>query len=355
LIDSADVDSGTASSREEKIMLRTNKDSPLSILAPLFLMAVSAGLVSGAAGQTTSQEVGDVHEIVGGQPAAAGKHRWITALKRGGHFCGAALIGDQWVVTAAHCLEGEKPAGLAVWVGGRDLRRPEEGKTAKVQQIFVHPNYNDDTLKNDIALIKLAKPIGAIPPVLQATAQTTNQLASPGKVATVSGWGALSENGSSPKLLHQVRLPIVSHAECNSPAAYDGEVFNNQICAGLRQGGKDACYGDSGGPLWVSKNGKDHLIGIVSWGEGCALPRKYGVYTRVAAYKQWIVNKLNGGEGPGPGPAPVPTSGPSCKGNCGGNAGNCWCDSELVHPESVHRGPVLLQRRVGRALRRHRG
>lgn len=270
-------------------------------------------------------------EIVGGGPAGKGQNRWITSLQRGGHFCGASLIADRWVVTAAHCVVGEKVKGLKVWVGGHDLRRKDQGETAKVKKIYIHPNYSEKTDRNDIALIELKAPIGTnIPRAVVASSQTTNQNAKPGKIATVSGWGALSENGASPKVLHQVKLPIVSNSECNSPAAYGGEVAGTQICAGLRQGGKDSCYGDSGGPLWVTKQGKAHLVGVVSWGEGCAQPRKYGVYTRVANFKGWIDSKMKGGGGSNPGPAPSPGSGSSCQGSCGGNAGNCWCDSDCV-------------------------
>ena len=203
-----------------------------------------------------------------------------------------------------------------------------------MKKIYIHPKYNDNTLRHDIALLKLKKPIAGIVPVKQATSQVMNNQAKPGKIATVSGWGALSENGASPKVLHKVKLPIVSNAECNSPGAYDGEVVGSQVCAGLRQGGKDSCYGDSGGPLWVSAGGQDYLVGIVSWGEGCAAPRKYGVYTRVSSYTKWIDGKMNaggsGGGSGGGGGGQGGGSGPSCKNKCGGQSGSCWCDAECA-------------------------
>ncbi len=297
-------------------------------LTALLWTSASVAAESDANQSGKTAELGIVtSKIVGGGPADSGKNRWIASLQRGDHFCGASWVGDRWVVTAAHCVAGEKVGGLKVWVGGYDLRRPEQGQTAQVKNIFMHPNYNDDTLRNDVALIELKTPIGSgITPASLATTKITDKLAKPGKAATVSGWGALSENGASPKILHEVRLPIVSNSECNSPGAYGGDVFGSQICAGLRQGGKDACYGDSGGPLWVSKKGKDHLVGIVSWGEGCAEPRKYGVYTRVASFKGWIESKMKGGGSPQP--QPGPSSGASCEGSCGGNAGACWCDEE---------------------------
>lgn len=304
------------------------------------LAALAAALLVGAAvppaRATTPEQAAPpgTSTIVGGEPAEPGQSRWIASLQSGGHFCGASLVAARWVATAAHCVQGEKAGGLTVWVGGHDLRRPGEGQTAKVKEIFVHPSYDDRTLRNDIALLELEKAISpSIAPAVLANAPQTQQLAKPGSLATVSGWGALSENGRSPNRLHQVRLPIVSKAECNSPAAYDGEILGSQICAGLRQGGKDACQGDSGGPLWVRKADKDFLVGIVSWGEGCAQPRRYGVYTRVAAFKKWAEARMGGGGDPDPtqsGPDPDPQPGASCRGHCGANAGSCWCDAECA-------------------------
>lgn len=303
----------------------------LTVLAALLAMILSESAESEASKPGQPVELGTItSKIVGGAPASSGKNRWITSLQRGEHFCGGSLVGDRWVVTAAHCVQGEKASGLKVWVGGHDLRRPGQGEAAKVETIFMHPNYDDETLRNDIALIELKSPISAaISPALLATPQTTNKLAKPGKVATVSGWGSLAENGTSPDVLHEVRLPIVSNSECNSPSAYDGDVFGSQICAGLRQGGKDACQGDSGGPLWLSKKGEDHLVGIVSWGEGCAEPAKYGVYTRVASFKGWIESKMTA-TGESSNPPGDPGSGASCEGDCGGNAGGCWCDADCA-------------------------
>ena len=263
-------------------------------------------------------------QIVGGSAAPEGQHRWIASIQRKGHFCGASLIADRWVVTAAHCVVGEKAKKIKVWIGGHDLRRPGGGVTAKVVKIHLHPKYDDDTLRNDLALLELASPIAALAPVVVADAAQTQQLAPPGAIATVSGWGQLSESGRSPNLLHQVDLPVVSNGECNSPASYDGEIAATQICAGLRQGGKDSCFGDSGGPLWVRAAGEDYLVGIVSWGDGCAQPRKYGVYTRLASFAGWIEARISGGGSGGGGGG----GGPSCEGRCGGSSGRCWCDAQ---------------------------
>ena len=317
-------------------------------LVPLFVvpfLVLVAALPVWAAETPQPQPVGIVAEkIVGGAAAPQGQNRWITSVQKNGHFCGAALIADGWVLTAGHCVIGEKAKKIRVWVGGYDLRQSGGGQSVKVKKIHLHPGYDDDTLRNDLALLELQSPVdGSLPRAVAADAAITSKLAKPGKVVTVSGWGALSENGASPNVLHEVALPVVSNAECNSGASYGGEIVSSQLCAGLRDGGKDSCYGDSGGPLWASHQGQDHLLGIVSWGEGCALPRKYGVYTRVASFKSWIDGKLaNGGGGSGGGGSGDgggqggggggggQGNGKSCRDSCGGNAGRCWCDVDCV-------------------------
>ncbi len=262
-------------------------------------------------------------KIVGGGAANQGENRWITSLQfQGQHGCGASLIATRWVLTAAHCVEGENASGVSVWIGGHDLRRPQQGITAQVSQIIVHEGYDGNTLENDIALLELDQDIDAsIPRVKLANATVMTNAASDGHLVTASGWGALSEGGPSPDLLHEVRIPVVANQICNRPAAYNGEVADSMLCAGLSTGGKDSCQGDSGGPLWVRFEDQDYQVGVVSWGDGCARPNKYGVYTRVQSFTTWVSDQMAGSGGGGGGP-----SGSSCAGSCGGNAGDCWCD-----------------------------
>lgn len=229
--------------------------------------------------------------VVGGDVATFGEQRWISSLQfRERHVCGAALIGPEWVMTAAHCVAGlsvSNPA-LSVWVGGHDLRVDSQGERREINQIVIHPNYNPNNMRHDIALIKLADPVTNVSPVQLASAAVMETAAAPGQPVTVSGWGALSEGGGSPAKLHDVTVPVVTNRVCNSPEAYGGQVASTMLCAGISQGGQDACQGDSGGPLWLNLNGIDVHVGIVSWGTGCARPNKYGVYTRSAAYRNWI-------------------------------------------------------------------
>jgi len=317
-------------------MNRTHRERS-SIPAALLLFLMPAAVLADSSTQNQpvpSKPLGEVTlKIVGGGPADQGQNRWITSLQSGEHFCGATLVADRWVVTAAHCVIGEKVGKLEVWVGGYDLRRPQDGQTVKIKKIHMHPNYNDNTLRNDVALLELQGSVDSgIPRAQLASTQITNQLAGPNDIVTVSGWGALSENGRSPNELHEVQLPVVSNGECK--AAYDGDVHTTQICAGLREGGKDSCQGDSGGPLWATKQGKDYLVGIVSWGEGCAQARQYGVYTRVASFNDWIESTMAGSSNPDPNDDNDDNSGPggggkkSCKNKCGGKAKGCWCDAD---------------------------
>ena len=105
-----------------------------------------------------------------------------------------------------------------------------------------------------------------------------------------SGWGTTSEGSYTlPKILNKVEIPLVTTEACNAADVYSGDITDRMICAGLKDGGKDSCQGDSGGPLFVKQTSGDFtLIGIVSWGEGCARPNKYGVYTKVNVMTNWI-------------------------------------------------------------------
>jgi len=229
--------------------------------------------------------------VVGGDVASFGEQRWITSLQfRGQHVCGAALIGPSWVMTAAHCVAGMSlsTAPLTAWVGGHDLRVDSQSEISDVDRIIIHPNYNPNNMEHDIALLKLADPITTITPVRLATAEVMATAATPGQPVKVSGWGALSEGGGAPSTLHDVTVPVVPNRICNAPQSYSGLVASTMLCAGLSGGGQDSCHGDSGGPLWLNLNGIDVHVGIVSWGTGCARPNKYGVYTRSAAYLNWI-------------------------------------------------------------------
>ena len=241
-------------------------------------------------------------EIVGGTVAPADKWPWQVALLWSGEprnwyaqFCGGTLVHERFVVTAAHCVTAGngriyRGASIQVLTGTQSLNN-NSGDRRAVEQIIRHPNYNDDTANFDIAVIKLRTPATGIKTARLISKAQETTLAAAGDWSYVTGWGDLG-NGSFPSALHQVRVPIVGHQQCD--AAYDGAITSTMICAGLVRGGKDSCQGDSGGPLVVADaQGRwEVLAGVVSWGEGCALPNFFGVYARVAVLRNWVVSTI---------------------------------------------------------------
>ena len=244
---------------------------------------------------TPAQNNGPIRPyIVGGEESVPGSRPWMVSLQRGSHFCGGTLIKNDWVLTAAHCVDGSSTSGLRAVVGRHDLNT-SSGQSLAVAQIIVHPNYNDNTSDNDIALLKLSSPTTLNPTLMQLPDEALmNEAAAPGDMVLTAGWGTTSEGGSLASRLREVSVPVVSNTTCNAPSSYNGSITANMICAGFAAGGKDSCQGDSGGPLMFTYAGTDYQAGVVSFGDGCARPNKYGVYSRVVNYVSWINQQING-------------------------------------------------------------
>ncbi|XP_028632232.1 cationic trypsin-3 isoform X1 [Grammomys surdaster] len=224
----------------------------------------------------------DDDKIVGGYTCQKNSLPYQVSLNAGYHFCGGSLINSQWVVSAAHCYKSRIQVGL----GEHNIHATEGGEQfIDATKAIRHPNFNANTLNNDIMLIKLKSAATLNSRV--ATVALPKSCPSSGTKCLVSGWGnTLSSGTNNPSLLQCLDAPVLSDSSCKS--SYPGQITSNMFCLGFLEGGKDSCQGDSGGP--VVCNGQ--LQGVVSWGDGCAQKGKPGVYTKVCNYVTWIQNTI---------------------------------------------------------------
>jgi secreted trypsin-like serine protease len=249
--------------------------------------------------------------IMGGEAAPVGAYPFMASISvrnsnpRDGHFCGGSFIAADWVLTAAHCVRPEQAGNIQVYGGSNQLSGG--GRIYAVDRIIVHEGYDTISQENDVALLRLTQRanVATVRPLPAEDAQ----LAEGGRSATAIGWGYMAEGGDVQNVLRRVALQIVSNEACNAPGAYAGGITSGMLCAGFRAGGKDSCQGDSGGPLVVSNgNGGFYQAGVVSWGEGCGEPDKYGVYTRVSQYQSWIADRMAGRTATPSTPAATPST-----------------------------------------------
>ncbi|MFD9796038.1 S1 family peptidase [Streptomyces sp. NPDC059070] len=232
--------------------------------------------------------------VIGGTPAAVEKSPYAVALSsrqrfgsgRAGQFCGGAVVAPTKVVTAAHCLSKEVLGANGVTdlkvIAGRDkLRDTGHGREIAVRDTWVNPAYDPGDNAGDLAVLTLAE---ALPDSsVIGVAGPGNAAYAAGTAATVYGWGDTSGEGAYSSELRSTRVQVFPESVCeraypgNSEGRYEGATM---LCAGDSGGGHDACQGDSGGPLVA----RGLLIGLVSWGSGCGLADRPGVYTRMSAF-----------------------------------------------------------------------
>jgi secreted trypsin-like serine protease len=326
--------------------------APLVLIAGLMGSASAQGLPSRpfpyeaakqrlASATPAPAETGD--KIVGGVPAQSGKYPFqvsllLSSAKPGSeavaHFCGGSLIGDRWVLTAAHCVHDTNTGGTAraetidIYAGSVDFRK---GDRIKVTRIIKHEKYDPVRTDNDFALLELARPVRAevkTRRITLATRDTEPRLAGTGAPATVIGWGTTSSGGSVSEKLLEVSIGMADSNTCNANIVgarranalkvakrlagivrldtrrwkivediilnEEGTVITEaMLCAGVAEGGKDSCQGDSGGPL-VVKDARNQWVqvGVVSWGDGCGDAGLYGVYSRVSHARDWIAENM---------------------------------------------------------------
>ncbi|XP_078534221.1 plasma kallikrein-like isoform X2 [Lissotriton helveticus] len=239
--------------------------------------------------------------IVGGTNSSVGEWPWQVSLhiKRIGrvqkHACGGSIIANKWIVTAAHCFDiFSKPENWLVYAG--ILMQSEINAFApyhKVRNIFLHPSYTKQEAETgyDVALFELETPMNytdlQLPICLPAKAEKDKIYSS----CWVTGWGFTEESGYISNILQKAEIPRISNEECQSNYK-QRRISNSMTCAGYKTGGVDSCKGDSGGPFACQSEGVWDLVGITSWGEGCARQEQPGVYTKVSEFTDWILQTI---------------------------------------------------------------
>nr|XP_010340864.2 transmembrane protease serine 11G-like [Saimiri boliviensis boliviensis] len=239
------------------------------------------------------KEFASVERITDGQIAGKGDWPWQASLQvEGIHLCGASLISEEWLLTAAHCFDFEKNPKL--WTASFGITLSSSLMRRKVESIIIHENYAAHKHEDDIAAVKLSIPIVFSNEVHRVCLPEATFEALPESKVFVTGWGALKLHGASPNTLREVEVEIISNDICNQVHVYGGAVSSGMICAGFLTGKQDACKGDSGGPLVIARDRNTwYLVGIVSWGIDCGKENKPGIYTKVTHYRDWIKSKTN--------------------------------------------------------------
>ncbi|XP_017841549.2 transmembrane protease serine 9 [Drosophila busckii] len=247
-------------------------------------------------------------KIVGGSEAERNEMPFIVSLmRRGGHFCGATIIHERWILTAGHCIcnglnEIMKPTQIQGVAGLHSIREYHnsinngpDAVRVDFKRIVPHPQYNCNNVQHDIALLELLHPIeftSHIQPSCINSDKALDSAEQEHEFGTVSGWGWTQENqaeGERSDILRKATVKIWNNIACERSYRALGKsnsITDTQMCAGYMNGQIDSCWADSGGPLMS----KDHhyLLGVVSTGIGCARPGLPGIYTRVSKYVPWM-------------------------------------------------------------------
>lgn len=236
---------------------------------------------------------GSVPRIVGGAPIAISAAPWQVSLAMSGStLCSASIIGNSWLVTAAHCVVGAAPSEISAFAGITNLSERSSQNALGISGITINPSWNPTTFNGDIALLQLTSPLtfsNNVQPIALPLTQDPRTWPAAGTTAQISGWGSTSFGGAPSDPLLTANVSILSGPNDNTCGSY-GNSFtsSDKICAGVIGGGIDTCQGDSGGPLVVGTAAGVVLSGLTSVGNDCALANFPGVYTRITTFLPWI-------------------------------------------------------------------
>ncbi|XP_052522856.1 enteropeptidase [Tympanuchus pallidicinctus] len=230
--------------------------------------------------------------IVGGSDARREAWPWIVSLRFNSRpVCGASLVNEEWLVTAAHCVYGRQlqPSTWKAVLGLYDQSNMTDTLTVvqNIDQIVINPHYNKLTKDSDIALMHLQNKVQYTDYIQPICLPHENQQFLPGINCSIAGWGAIRYEGPTSNILQEAEVPLILNEKCQEWLP-EYTITENMICAGYDMGGVDSCQGDSGGPLMSEDGNQWVLVGVTSFGYKCAVAQRPGVYVRVAMFVDWI-------------------------------------------------------------------
>ncbi|KYN28212.1 PREDICTED: trypsin 3A1-like [Trachymyrmex cornetzi] len=246
--------------------------------------------------------VGRKTRIVGGNITSVYEYPWLVSMsKKGTFYCAGSVITRKHVLTAAHCLQGFDIKTIKLVL--MDSDRSSISRNAivrRIKSVTIHENFHSYTFNNDIAIIEMDEPVSVNGIVRTACLPEGKTIDYTGASATAVGWGRTGETKPVSNELRKVNLPILSQEECDQAGYAKDRITENMFCAGYilhpegAIGGRDACFGDSGGPLHVKGiYGQLEVVGLVSWGRGCGRPHFPGIFTKLTNYIGWLKDHLD--------------------------------------------------------------
>ncbi|XP_058799502.1 chymotrypsin-2-like [Phymastichus coffea] len=219
--------------------------------------------------------------IIGGKDAPDGKYKYQVSLRNGDfHFCGGSILNNRWILTAAHCVQGQGQESIRV-VAGTNLLKGGAEQIYRSEYISYHKNFSIGTLQNDVAMIRVSKNIQFNDKV-QPISLPKNEFYENGQSVKLTGWGSTILGSAAPNKLQEIDLNLYDQDKCKNEMSYVTKITISHICTKTKLG-EGACHGDSGGPLVAD----GVQIGIVSFGQPCAAG-KPDVFTRVHTFSDWI-------------------------------------------------------------------